>query len=136
MRVSHPILRLLSTGYNFKSLLEISSHLEPTAAGPSTEWARSTARRLACHVIVGYPEYCSQSPSAAAAHYNSAVLVSPEGKVLANYRKTFLFPTDESWCDEGSGFFHGEIPGVLGKLSMGICQSSPSLFPVAARGEC
>lgn len=126
--MSRPFLRPLSAGYNFKSLHEIRSHLEPTAAGPSTEWARSTARRLACHVIVGYPEYCSQSPSAAA-RYNSAVLVSPEGNVLANYRKTFLFTTDESWCNEGSGFFHGEIPGGLGKMSMGICQSSPSRTP-------
>jgi protein N-terminal amidase len=54
--------------------------------------------------------------------YNSAVLVSPEGNVLANYRKSFLFTTDESWCEEGSGFYSGDIPGGIGKISMGICE--------------
>ncbi|KAF8539245.1 carbon-nitrogen hydrolase [Trichophaea hybrida] len=101
------------TGYNFKSLQEIQSHLEPTATGPSTVWARGIARQLGCHVVVGYPEYSSQSPSApqdSISRYNSAVLVSPQGNVLANYRKSFLFTTDESWCEEGPG-----------KMAMGIC---------------
>ena len=59
------------------------------------------------------------------------MLVSPKGDVLANYRKSFLFTTDESWCVEGSGFFHGNIPGGLGKMSMGICER-PSPNPVTA----
>jgi len=109
-------------GYNFKSLSEISFHLEPTAAGPSTVWARSIAKRLGCHVILGYPEFSARSPEEPVARYNSAVLVSPEGDVLANYRKSFLFTTDESWAEEGpSGFFSGEVPGGLGRLAMGIC---------------
>lgn len=120
------------SGYNFKSLQDISFHLEPTAAGPSTSWARSIARRLKCHVIVGYPEYCAHSPSApqgSMSRYNSAVLVSPQGNVLANYRKSFLFTTDETWAEEGPGFYVGDIPGGLGKMSMGICMDlNPKKF--------
>ena len=85
---------------------------------------------------MGYPEFSAQEPSSPesmAARYNSAVLVSPKGDVLANYRKSFLFATDESWAEEGpSGFFSGEVPGSLGRLAMGICLSpspwSPPFF--------
>lgn len=56
--------------------------------------------------------------------YNSAVLVSPQGNVLANYRKSFLFTTDETWAEEGPGFFAGDFKGSLGSVSMGICMSS------------
>jgi len=111
-------------GYNFQSLPQISVHLEPTAAGPSTAWARDIARRLGCHVIVGYPEHCTQSPSTpqgSISRFNSAVLVSPKGNVLTNYRKSFLYTTDESWAQEGPGFYAGDIPGGVGKMSMGIC---------------
>jgi protein N-terminal amidase len=120
------------SGYNFKSLDEISFHLEPTAAGPSTVWARSIARRLRCYVALGYPEYCAHSPSSpqgSMSRYNSAVLVSPQGNVLANYRKSFLYTTDESWAEEGPGFFSGDVPGDLGRVSMGICMDmNPKQF--------
>jgi protein N-terminal amidase len=58
--------------------------------------------------------------------FNSAVMVSPEGNVIANYRKHFLYTTDERWAEEGKeGFYAGEIGG-LGKIAMGICEP-PSL---------
>lgn len=61
--------------------------------------------------------------------YNSAVLVSPQGNVLANYRKSFLFTTDETWAEEGPGFFAGDFKGSLGSVAMGICMSSPYVLP-------
>ncbi|PWW78142.1 carbon-nitrogen hydrolase [Tuber magnatum] len=113
------------SGYKFGSVNEINSHLEPTAAGPSTVWARSIARRLGCYIALGYPEHCAHppsSPSGPMSRYNSAVLVSPGGDVLVNYRKHFLFSTDESWAEEGpDGFFSGDLPDGLGRLAMGIC---------------
>ncbi|KAG0637497.1 carbon-nitrogen hydrolase [Tuber brumale] len=113
------------TGYNFNSVNEINCHLEPTAAGPSTVWARTIARRFGCYVALGYPEYCAHSsslPLGPMSRYNSAVLVSPKGDVLVNYRKHFLFATDESWAEEGpEGFFSGDLPDGLGRLAMGIC---------------
>ncbi|KAI9837540.1 MAG: hypothetical protein M1819_007191 [Sarea resinae] len=84
----------------------------------------STARRLKCHVTVGYPEKTApQAPteSTPVRRFNSAVTVSPDGTILANYRKSFLYSTDESWAEEGdAGFFSGEL-GTLGKAVMGIC---------------
>ncbi len=53
--------------------------------------------------------------------YNSVVLVSPTGEVLVNYRKSFLYYTDETWAEEGKqGFFAGTLPR-LGQVAMGIC---------------
>ncbi|KAI9882282.1 MAG: Chitin synthase, class 3 [Watsoniomyces obsoletus] len=109
---------LAFSGYNHPSLEAIRPYLEPTKSGPSTEWAIQTARNLGCHVSVGYPEI-TQEPSPVC--YNSVVLVSPAGEVLVNYRKSFLYYTDETWAEEGKdGFFAGTIPG-LGEVTMGIC---------------
>lgn len=49
---------------------------------------------------------------------------------MANYRKTHLYYTDETWALEGDeGFFDGYIPG-LGDTSVGICKFLASVpFP-------
>lgn len=113
---------LAFTGYNFQSLTSIAPFLEPTAAGPSTSWAIRTAARFSCTVTVGYPEITRPSnPNEPPQHFNSTVTVSPTGQILANYRKTFLYYTDETWASEGpSKFFSGQL-GTLGNVTLGIC---------------
>ncbi|KAL9000038.1 MAG: hypothetical protein Q9169_001283 [Polycauliona sp. 2 TL-2023] len=110
---------LAFTGYNHPSLQSITPYLEPTSAGPSTEWAIRTARRLECLVTVGYPELFSPAspppsrlkptmidlgPEPEAYYtltaYNSTVTVNPLGEVVAHYRKTHLYYTDEVWAQE------------------------------------
>ncbi|KAI9807284.1 MAG: Carbon-nitrogen hydrolase [Piccolia ochrophora] len=109
---------LAFSGYNHPDLPSITPFLEPTGSGSSTRWAIATARRLNCHVSVGYPEITTTtSPQ----RYNSVVLISPEGEIVTNYRKSFLYYTDETWATEGdAGFYAGNIEG-LGDVSMGIC---------------
>ncbi|OCL01454.1 N-terminal asparagine amidohydrolase-like protein [Glonium stellatum] len=113
---------LAFSGYNFPSLAAITPFLEPTAAGPSTSWAIQTAARFSCAVTVGYPEITRPSnPNEPPQHFNSTVTVSPTGQILANYRKTFLYYTDETWASEGpSKFFSGQL-GTLGNVTLGIC---------------
>jgi protein N-terminal amidase len=121
---------LAFTGYNYPSHESIKPYLEPTTAGATTQWAISTAKRLNCHVIAGYPEIstdigdtvqASSDSSSVFKCYNSTVTISPTGSILANYRKSFLYYTDESWAAEGdTGFFCDEL-GSLGKVSLGIC---------------
>lgn len=53
--------------------------------------------------------------------YNSTVTVGPTGDILANYRKAFLYYTDESWAAEGDTGFFCDSLGSLGKVSLGIC---------------
>ncbi|KAI0130043.1 carbon-nitrogen hydrolase [Xylariales sp. AK1849] len=114
---------LAFSGYNFKSLNEISPYLEPTGAGITSLWARTTALKYNCVVAAGYPEKLDithkwpTSPE----YYNSVIVVNEDGETIANYRKTHLYYTDETWALEGpSGFHSSYIPGV-GQIAMGIC---------------
>lgn len=78
---------------------------------------------------MGYPETFSPTQ-----HYNSAVLVSPAGNILTNYRKHFLFTTDKSWALPGpSGFYTTNIP-TIGRTAIGICTPPPTPTPRIA--EC
>ncbi|KAK8079098.1 hypothetical protein PG994_002905 [Apiospora phragmitis] len=113
---------LAFTGYNFKSLQSISPYLEPSGSGISSLWARTTALKYNCVVGVGYPEkvdVASRWPTSPE-YYNSLIVVNGEGETIANYRKSHLYYTDETWALEGTeGFFTDHIPG-LGNCSMGI----------------
>ncbi|PQE30731.1 hypothetical protein CJF32_00005908 [Rutstroemia sp. NJR-2017a WRK4] len=102
----------------------ITPYLEPTTSGITSLWARTTALKHNCIVTVGYPEKVDSSPrgSSKLEYYNSAVTVNQEGETIANYRKSFLYYTDETWAHEGpDGFFDGQIDG-LGNVAMGICK--------------
>lgn len=110
-------------GYNFKSLQQISPFLEHTCSGISSLWARKTALKYDCCVVVGYPEKVDVTPKwpTSPEYYNSAIIVNGNGETIANYRKSFLYYTDETWALEGGeGFFEGCLPG-LGNAAMGIC---------------
>ncbi|KAI9870496.1 MAG: Carbon-nitrogen hydrolase [Pleopsidium flavum] len=150
---------LAFTGYNFRSLAAISPYLEPTSSGPSTKWALATAKRLNCAVSVGYPEITTPSTATATAtappsprthsphsdpsrRYNSTITVSPTGLILANYRKTFLYYTDETWASPGpSGFWSGSLlsqsPPPFAQPSLSPSPSpSPSPLSQAALAIC
>ncbi|KAK3327348.1 carbon-nitrogen hydrolase [Cercophora scortea] len=109
------------SGYNFKSLQDITPYLEPSGSGISALWARTTALKYDCTVAVGYPEDASRRrPSATPEYYNSLIVVNGDGETKANYRKSYLYYTDETWAREGDGFFAGEIE-EFGQVAMGIC---------------
>ncbi|TVY84301.1 Protein N-terminal amidase [Lachnellula suecica] len=113
---------LAFSGYNFRSLQHITPFLEPTTAGITSLWARTTALKYNCVVVAGYPEKVDVAPKwpASPEYYNSAITVNSEGETIANYRKSFLYYTDETWALEGpSGFYNGEVDG-LGSVAMGI----------------
>lgn len=56
-------------------------------------------------------------------YYNSVIIVDKDGETIANYRKTFLYYTDETWALEGEGFFGYHIPELDKIATMGICRS-------------
>ncbi|KJR83788.1 amidase [Sporothrix schenckii 1099-18] len=114
---------LAFSGYNFRSLAEISPYLEPSGSGISALWARTTALKWNCNVVVGYPEKVdvAQKWPTSPEFYNSAIIVNQDGETIANYRKSFLYAVDETWALEGQdGFFDGYVEG-LGDVAMGIC---------------
>lgn len=122
-------------GYNFPSLSSILPYLEPTAAGHSTIWAKTTAAIYSCIVTVGYPELytrplaSSTNPADPIIAYNSTITVSPTGKILAHYRKTHLYYTDETWAQESPerwlctplAFTLKTQPEKTVRASFGIC---------------
>lgn len=123
------------SGYVFKSTAEIKPLLEMQETGPTARLVCGLASRLKCHVIAGYPESLDSTDSPASSPepetdrpphadglvgYNSAVIAGPDG-IIANYRKTFLFETDEVWAREGSGFKYFDLGEPLGRVAVGIC---------------
>lgn len=110
-------------GYNFKSLQEIAPYFEPSGSGITSLWARTVALKYDCTVIAGYPEKVDVAPKwpTSPEYYNSAIVVNPDGETIANYRKSFLYYTDETWALEGNGFYSGFLPR-LGRTSIGICK--------------
>ncbi|KAL9128732.1 MAG: hypothetical protein Q9217_002639 [Psora testacea] len=121
-------------GYNH-TLASIHPLLEPTCAGPSTIWAHQTAAKYRCLVSVGYPELLTLPASREVVDkggtedsvaYNSTVTMSPDGEVLAHYRKTHLYYTDEGWATEGpEGWLIQALPlqdhNEKVKAAFGIC---------------
>ncbi|KAJ5723759.1 Carbon-nitrogen hydrolase [Penicillium malachiteum] len=95
---------LALTGYNFPSAEAIKPFLEPAGKGPSAEWARETAKRLNCKVCIGYAEIetLKDNDTESTKYYNSLLIVNEHGEVLQNYRKCFLYFTDETWAAEGN----------------------------------
>lgn len=115
-----------STGYNFTSLNHIAPYLEHSGSGITSLWARTTALKYSCNLVVGYPEKVdiTEDWPASPEYYNAALVVNEDGETIANYRKSFLYYTDETWALEGDeGFYRGTIPG-LGRTSIGICKFS------------
>ena len=107
---------LAMTGYNFPSADAIKPFLERAGEGPSARWAKKIASRFNCLVTVGYPELVDSLDSFGSTNlgnhnierlpaYNSTITVSASGEVVAHYRKSFLYYTDDTWAQEGSGFF-------------------------------
>ena len=71
-------------------------------------------------MAIGYPESAADGRV-----YNALVFVNSSGSIVAHYRKSYLYYTDETWACEGQGFYAGHIPlGQTGKtvtVAAGIC---------------
>jgi protein N-terminal amidase len=91
---------------------------------------------LKCTVAVGYPEVTEAgnfntaydekiTADSSTTAYNAMVIVDSNGEVVGHYRKSFLYYTDETWAQEGQGFFAGVLPmgasGQQTKAVAGIC---------------
>lgn len=102
-------------------------------------WARETAKRLQCKVCVGYPEIETNASTAETKFYNSLVVIDETGEVIHNYRKSFLYFTDESWASEGDvkrGFRELTFASQKGERTMstaGHADASDTLRPASEK---
>ncbi|CCF58013.1 hypothetical protein KAFR_0D03650 [Kazachstania africana CBS 2517] len=86
------------TGYNFHSREQIKPYLCHPQEGPSYELAKEVSKKFNCYTVIGYPEKSIDNDEKC---YNSALVMSPLGKLVFNYRKSFLYETDKQWqCEE------------------------------------
>ncbi len=95
-----------------------------TIPGPTTDRLCALAMRHHKWLIPGSMTECDGS-----AVYNTAVVISPEGKIATRYRKMFPWRPLEA-CTPGDTFCVFEIPNV-GKFGLCICYDM--WFPEVAR---
>ncbi|HEX7181250.1 MAG TPA: carbon-nitrogen hydrolase family protein [Thermoanaerobaculia bacterium] len=93
--------------------------------GPTCARFADLARRLGIHLLLG--SYNEKSDEADRC-YNTSVLFSPEGEILATYRKMHLFDVDvpggvrfaeSATCKPGDAVTVAETP--LGRFGLSIC---------------
>ncbi|PLW09222.1 hypothetical protein PCASD_18309 [Puccinia coronata f. sp. avenae] len=91
------------TGYNFRSFDDIEPYAESEVDGITIEWAKGTAKRLNCHVIIGFPKRIEEPEVKQI--YNAMGIVSNLGELVHVYHKTQLYPpVDPLWARAGDGF--------------------------------
>jgi deaminated glutathione amidase len=113
--------------------------------GPLTDPAQRTAAELGVHLV--WPTY-EAGPDRGTV-YNAAAIIAPSGDVLGVYRKTHLFPAEQSWVTPGDDVlvvgtdlarvghiicFDGDFPELV-RIEAGLGAEvvvRPSAFPRAA----
>eukprot|EP01097_Dermamoeba_algensis_P002033 TRINITY_DN1810_c0_g2_i2.p1 TRINITY_DN1810_c0_g2~~TRINITY_DN1810_c0_g2_i2.p1 ORF type:complete len:298 (+),score=76.07 TRINITY_DN1810_c0_g2_i2:60-953(+) len=123
----------------------------PTSASPPSqsnkffttfEWCQHHAKTLECYIAAGYPQIheeteeetekriqnrpknyvvSTQNQESKTKYLNSLMLVSPQGELVVNYSKHFLYETDKTWADEGCSFVSVELPEWQKKIGFGVC---------------
>lgn len=127
---------LAFAGYNFRSFDDIQPFSESEVDGISIKWAKETAKRLNCHVLIGFAQKIQELQVKHV--YNAMGIVSNTGELLKVYHKTQLYPpVDPLWARPGEGFLAMDLnvarlngePGKPVKCCIGICMDlSPDRF--------
>ena len=130
------------TGYNFHSRDHILPYATAPDVGQSFKMAQEVSRLFNCYTVIGYPERFENGTKPLL--YNSAAVTGPTGELVFNYRKSFLYYTDDDWgCKENPKGFqtfplhlkqratdkNGNLQDITLKTSIGICMDlSPYKF--------
>lgn len=112
---------LCFTGYSFLNRDEASRVCE-RQDGPTFRFMRGVALELKAYICWGYIE------SDDSGLYNSATLVSPEGKLLTSYRKVNLFSNDFLWATPGL-YSAPIVETEFGATSIVVCRDLRNKIP-------
>ena len=109
-----------------------------TIPGYTTEILMAKAKEHGIYIHSG--SFCEKIPGEERA-YNASVIIDPEGKIIAHYRKLHTFDVtlpDGTVCDESARVHPGDdivtVDTALGKLGMSICYDIrfPELYRLMA----
>lgn len=109
-----------------------------TIPGYTTEILMAKAREHGIYIHSG--SFCEKIPGEERA-YNTSVIIDPEGKIIARYRKLHTFDVtlpDGTVCDESARVHPGNeivtVDTALGRLGMSICYDIrfPELYRIMA----
>ncbi len=101
------------SGYVFESKEHIRPHCE-RADGPTARELAKIAKAYRSWIVCGIAE---EAPDGTL--YNSAVVLSSTGNLVACYRKILLYELDETWCTPGTERML--IQTEFGSLAPAIC---------------
>jgi len=87
---------LATTGYVWRSATHILPHTERAHGATFAALAAAAARHRAW-VVCGFAERGDDGGL-----YNAAMVVGPDGALVATYRKVLLFELDETWATPGT----------------------------------
>ena len=107
---------MATSGYVWPDRDAVLPHAEP-ADGPTAAALGEVAARHATWVLCGIPEL--EDVGGVPILYNSALVVAPDGGLLACYRKVLLYDLDTTWARPGDRRMVVETP--LGRLAPAVC---------------
>jgi len=108
------------TGYHWRDRAHIDPVLDD-GNGAASAWCKRTAERLRCVVCCGVPMR-SRSLRGGQRRHNSLFVAGPDGKHICTYDKHFLYESDKTWAEAGTGFRSlRRLPGVPVSVGLGIC---------------
>lgn len=118
---------LANSGYLFNDISEALNSAETPGEGIFTKTIIDIANKRNAYIVCGINEKEGDKL------YNSAILVSPDGKINV-YRKTHLFLEEKLWFSPGNtGLKVFQISGSFGSVNIGMMICFDWIFPEAAR---
>jgi len=115
---------MITTGYHIGAR---SHELAEPADGPTSARMSALARENGAALVYGYPE------SDGGRVYNAVQLIGPDGRRLANYRKTHLFgDIDRDWFEPGA---EAVVQADLDGLRIGLLICYDVEFPELVRAH-
>lgn len=104
---------MAATGYRFPNP-DVVRPMSELPRGPTFKAFAALAKEYAAHIVVGFVEDNEGKL------YNAALVISPEGKLEALYRKRLLYIDDHTWANPGD-LPYPVFDTAWGKTTVGIC---------------
>lgn len=105
---------MAATGYRFPDAAAVAPLAEPARGGPTEAAFAPLAARFEAQVVVGFPE------ADGGRLFNSALVIGPDGRTLAVYRKRLLYDDDHTWAAAGD-LPYPRFDTPYGPATVGIC---------------